>query len=159
MFDIGQIVIHKDHGVCIIKDKDHVSYLDKDYFILYQIDQVNTKIMVPVDSIQTICRLLISKTQALELIKKFNLIDGDYIVDNKKRKEEYTKLLKSGDLEDLIYLIKILEKLFKDKKHVNKAIGTIDSSLYNEAKNKLYQELSYVLDMNYDAIDSLLNNR
>ena len=94
-----------------------------------------------------------------KIIKKFNLIDGDYIVDNKKRKEEYTKLLKSGDLEDLIYLIKILEKLFKDKKHVNKAIGTIDSSLYNEAKNKLYQELSYVLDMNYDAIDSLLNNR
>lgn len=158
MFDVGQIVIHKDHGVCVIKDVEHVSYVDKDYFIMYQIDQVTTKIMVPVDNIESMCRNLITKEQALDLIKKYNLIDGEYIVDNKKRKEEYTKLLKSGNLEDLIYLIKILEKLFEDKKSANKAIGTIDSSLYNEAKHKLYQELSYVLGTDFNAIDLLIEN-
>lgn len=158
MFNVGQVVIHKDHGICIIKDIEHVSYVDKDYFVMFQIKNENTKIMVPVEGVENICRNLIDKEKALDLISKYSSIDGEYISDNKKRKEEYNKLLHSENLEDLIFLIKMLEKLFDDKKISNKAIGTIDSTLYNEAKNRLYSELCYVLEIDHQAIELLIQN-
>ena len=146
MFDIGEMIVHRDHGLCKIVGIEHVSYVDKDYFVLYPNGNESTKIMVPCEMASSLCRQLTSKEECLKVLDEFSLIDDEIIKDNKRRKEEYTRLLHNDNLKDLVYLIKMLEQLFEEKNSSNKIIGTIDSSLYNEAKKKLVSEVAYVLD-------------
>ena len=160
MFEIGKIIVHRDHGLCKISGVEHVSYVDKDYFILYPINDDSTKIMVPCDGIDCLCREVISKEDCLNLIDSLNDLDGSFIQDNKKRKEEYAKLLKSNRLIDIAHLMKMLNSLFKEKRESNKMIGLIDNALYKEAREKLYSEIGYVLGIDsYDEIENLIKSK
>ena len=157
MFEIGQIVVHHEYGLCKIKDIELISYVNKDYYIMYPLDNDKTKIMVPCDNASSMCRKLINKKECLEMIDSIDSLDDTFIIDNKKRKEESLKLLQSENLLDIAKLLKTLAKLFREKKAKNKTIGTIDSSIYNEAKNKLYSEIGYVLGMKtFDEVESYI---
>lgn len=147
MFEIGKTIIHKDHGLCKIVDIEHIPSLNKDYFIMYPKNNDATKIMVPVSMASSMLRDVVSKEECYRIISCFKTIQGEVIQDNKRRKEEYSKLLHSDNLEDLVFLILMFNKLFDEKKNQNKIIGSIDSSMYNEAKNKLLSEIAYVLNI------------
>lgn len=160
MFEIGKIIVHRDHGLCRITGVEHVSYVDKDYFVLYPKDNDTTKIMVPCDTAEAICREVISKDECIKVIESIKSLDNTFINDNKRRKEEYTKLLHSENLLDIAYLMKMLVNLFEDKKSQNKMIGSIDSNLFNEAKNKLYSEVGFVLGLDsFDDVESYILER
>ncbi len=160
MFKIGDYLVHRDHGICQIKSIQHIDYVDKDYFVMYGYNNDMTKIMVPCERVDEFCRELVSKDECLSLIDQIKDLDSDYIADNKKRKEECTRLLQSGHLIDLAHMMKMLFGFFEEKKANNKMIGTIDLSLFNEAKNKLYSEIQYVLNFNsFDEVDSFIKNR
>lgn len=160
MFEIGEMIIHRDHGLCKIAGIEHVAYVDKDYFVLYPNANESTKIMIPCEMANSICRRVVSKEECLKVIEEYNLIADEIIKDNKKRKEEYTKLLHSDNLKDLVYLIKMLDLLFEEKSSLNKVIGTIDSSLYNEARKKLFSEITYVLEFETEKeAEIFLNNK
>lgn len=160
MFEVGQVVVHKDHGLCEIKGTEFISYVSKDYFVLYPENNKNTKILVPCDMIESICRHVISKEECLSIIDQIKDMDKEYIVDNKKRKEEYVKMLQSGNLFEIVHLIKMLRNLFEDKKASNKMIGTIDTSIYNDAVNKLYSEIRYVLGLNsFEEVETFIESR
>jgi RNA polymerase-interacting CarD/CdnL/TRCF family regulator len=159
-FDIGQIVVHKDHGLCKIDSKEFLSFAKKDYYVMYPLSAPTMKVMVPEDNAEIVCRNLLTKEQCLNVIDKMKTLRTDYIVDNKKRKEVYSKLLQSSNLEDIAQLINHLYFLFKDKKAANKAIGTIDTAIYNDAKQKLYSELGYVLELDsFEAVDNFIGKR
>lgn len=159
-FEIGQIVVHKDYGLCRIDSTEFLSFANKEYFVMYPLSSPTMKIMVPEDRADIMCRKLLTKEQCLNVIDKMKTLSKDYIVDNKKRKEAYSKLLQSSNLEDIAQLINHLYFLFKDKKAANKAIGTIDTTIYNDAKQKLYSELGYVLELNsFEEVDDFIGKR
>ena len=160
MFEVGQIVVHHEYGLCKIKEIELISYVNKNYYIMYPLDNDNTKIMVPCDNASTMCRRLITKQECLDMIGMISSLDDTYINDNKRRKEESLKLLQSDNLLDIAKLLKALTNLFKEKRAANKAIGTIDSSIYNEARNKLFSEIGYVLGIKtFDEVeDFILSN-
>ena len=59
-----------------------------------------------------------------------------------------------------MYLIKKLDLLFEEKSSLNKVIGTIDSSLYNEARKKLFSEITYVLEFETEKeAEIFINNK
>lgn len=160
MVDIGQVVVHQDHGLCKIIGMEHVNYVDKDYYVMYAKNDQVTKIMVPCDKIDTLCRRVITEEECLKVIDQIKNLDEDFITDNKKRKEEYLKMLQSGDLLNIAHLIKLLYHLFEEKKANNKAIGTVDISMFNDAKNRLFSEMQYVLKLNsFDDVELFIKNR
>lgn len=69
-------------------------------------------------------------------------------------------MLQSGDLLNIAHLIKLLYHLFEEKKANNKAIGTVDISMFNDAKNRLFSEMQYVLKLNsFDDVELFIKNR
>ncbi len=160
MFDVGQTIVHRDHGLCEITGVERVSYVNKDYFVMYPLGNRSTKIMVPCDNADAICRKVISKEECLNAIDMINRMDGTWIQDNKKRKEVSMKLLQSENILDLVLLIKMLKNLIKEKKAANKVLGSVDSSIYNEAVQKLYSEFGYVLGIDsFEDIESFIQKR
>lgn len=160
MFEINQVLVHKDHGLCKIVGIEHVQYVDKDYYVLHAKNNEKTKIMVPCDKIDELCRNLITKEDLVALIDKVKKENDDFIVDNKKRKEEYYRMLQSGDLFQIAMIIKFLKHLFKEKKANNKMIGSIDLTLFNDAKEKLYSEFQFVLGLqSFDEVEQFILKR
>lgn len=160
MFDLGQIIVHHEHGLCLIKDFKFVPVVQKNYFVMYPLQNQSMKIMVPEDNINNICRSLSSKEECLKILCAYKTLESDYIEDNKKRKEEGNKLLKNGDLLSLARLLKMLNKLFEDKKKINKTIGSIDYTMFNDAKSKFLQEIGYVFNIeNIEEIEKFVNKK
>ena len=83
MFEIGEMIIHRDHGLCKIAGIEHVAYVDKDYFVLYPSANESTKIMIPCEMANSICRKVVSKEECLKVIEEYNLIADEIIKDNK----------------------------------------------------------------------------
>lgn len=147
MFEVNQIVVHQEFGLCIIKDIEYISENGNKYFIIRPLKDLLMKILVPKDYISTVCRKLVNKDECINLLGEYSNINDNYNENNKKRKEENNCLLRTGRILDLLRVIKSLNKLFKDKIAANRPIGIIDSTIYNEAKNKLFQEVGYVFDI------------
>jgi RNA polymerase-interacting CarD/CdnL/TRCF family regulator len=120
----------------------------------------NMKVMVPEDKTKEFCRDVLTREQCLHIVDSIKNLSDDYIVDNKKRKEEYTKLLHSENLLDIAQLLKYLWTMFENKRANNKAIGSIDTSIFNEAKTKLYSEIQYVLEIkDEDGVIEFIKSR
>jgi hypothetical protein len=50
--------------------------------------------------------------------------------------------------------------MFENKRANKKAIGSIDTSIFNEAKTKLYSEIQYVLDIkDEDGVIEFIKSR
>jgi RNA polymerase-interacting CarD/CdnL/TRCF family regulator len=158
--DINKIIVHKDHGLCKIVGKEYMSFVSKNYYIMNPLSTPNMKVMVPEDKTKEFCRDVLTREQCLHIVDSIKNLSDDYIVDNKKRKEEYTKLLHSENLLDIAQLLKYLWTMFENKRANNKAIGSIDTSIFNEAKTKLYSEIQYVLDIkDEDGVIEFIKSR
>jgi RNA polymerase-interacting CarD/CdnL/TRCF family regulator len=158
--DINKIIVHKDHGLCKIVGKEYMSFVSKNYYIMNPLSTPNMKVMVPEDKTKEFCRDVLTREQCLHIVDSIKNLSDDYIVDNKKRKEEYTKLLHSENLLDIAQLLKYLWTMFENKRANNKAIGSIDTSIFNEAKTKLYSEIQYVLEIkDEDGVIEFIKSR
>jgi RNA polymerase-interacting CarD/CdnL/TRCF family regulator len=158
--DINKIIVHKDHGLCKIVGKEYMSFVSKNYYIMNPLSTPNMKVMVPEDKTKEFCRDVLTREQCLHIVDSIKNLSDDYIVDNKKRKEEYTKLLHSENLLDIAQLLKYLWTMFENKRANNKAIGSIDTSIFNEAKTKLYSEIQYVLEIkDEDGVVEFIKSR
>jgi RNA polymerase-interacting CarD/CdnL/TRCF family regulator len=158
--DINKIIVHKDHGLCKIVGKEYMSFVSKNYYIMNPLSTPNMKVMVPEDKTNEFCRDVLTREQCLHIVDSIKNLSDDYIVDNKKRKEEYTKLLHSENLLDIAQLLKYLWTMFENKRANNKAIGSIDTSIFNEAKTKLYSEIQYVLEIkDEDGVIEFIKSR
>ena len=93
MFNVGDYVVKSNKGICRI---DKISELDlslneknRKYFFLTPLNEMNTKIYVPVDKEDNGIRKVITESEAWELIKKIPNIKASDIKDDKQREQKY----------------------------------------------------------------------
>jgi len=144
MYKIGEYVVYK-RNVCKIIDQKNIN--NKDYYVLEDISDNSLKISIPTNS--NLIRKTISSDEGEELINaipKISIID----VPEKELELEYKKLLDSGNLTDLVKIIKTTYLRNKKRIDDHKKIGEKDETFFNKAEKLLYNELSVVFDMNYD---------
>lgn len=156
MYKIGEYVVYKK-DVCKIKEIKK-NYIDnKDYYVLNLIIDDSLKIKIPTDAIDDL-RYVISKKEALELINEIPNIEPININD-KMVENIYRNLLLSGNLKDLIKIIKTAYLRNEERLQNKRKIGEIDDSYFKKAEKLLYTELSISLDMNYDKTKDFVVNK
>ena len=143
MYKIGEFVVYK-RNVCSISDIKEIN--NKKYYILIPIDDKTLTISIPVDSNNI--RTIITKEESEKLIQSIPNIEiikvNDKLIEN-----EYKKLLSTGNLEDLVKIIKTTYLRNKERIDNKKKIGEKDESYFNKAETLLYNELSISLGKNY----------
>ena len=147
MFVVGEYVVYK-HEVCVIKELKKLSN-DKEYYTLIPLDDNTLKIALPIDFANKTIKKLIDREYALELIKKMPEIDI-LKVDTKLLESEYKKLLSDETHESLIKIIKTTYMRNKERVDSKRKISDKDDDYFRLAEKYLYNELSIVLDKNYD---------
>lgn len=150
MFKIGETVVHSKIGLCDIKEITKIN--DTNYYVL-NTSKEDTKIMIPVDNNKHLIRKVITKQEIEELInKKMPEMEVDCIHDFKSRVKKYDELLKSGETEKLIILLKMIYKYKKE----NKNLTVADKEIAKAAEKLLFTELAYVLNMDLNEVESYL---
>ena len=163
MFNIGEYIVYGNRGVCEVADvsKMSMSAMDKDklYYTLVPVYARGSKIYSPVDNTKVKIRPVISHDEALELID--NIPDIGYVedVDEKKREVVYKDAMKTGKCEELIKVIKTLNRRREIRLAGGKKFTAVDERYFNSARDCLYGELAIALDISVDEVEDYIHDR
>ena len=140
------IVYERD--VCLIEEVKGKYIKGVDYYILRPLNDKTLKISVPVNS--KLLRNLISLEDANKLIDNMKSIE--VIEDNKQIENEYKRLLDTGELSDLVKIIKTTYLRNKERIINKKKISEKDDNYFNKAEDYLYTEWGVVFNMSKENI-------
>lgn len=143
-----------ERNVCEIVEIKKNYIRGVDYYILRPLNDCSLKISVPVNS--KLIRDVISKEKAFEIInniKNIDIFEKEKLIEN-----EYKKLLDTGDLNDLVKIIKTTFLRNKERIVNKKKISEKDDEYFNKAEMYLYTELGIALNMKNDDVKNYIIN-
>ena len=111
---------------------------------------------MPVDSSAIKIRKAMTKEEAEALIRKIPQIEETWIRNDKEREQQYKTVIRSGEPESLIGMIKSLYLRKKRRLESGKKNTTIDEHYYRQAENQLYAELGIALGKNQEDVFGLI---
>lgn len=151
MFDINDVIIYGTQGVCQIVNIEEkaVGGTKKRYFVLKPVNDNGSTIFAPVDNEHVLkkMRRLLSQSEINQLIDAMPEEDAVWIHNDNDRKEQYRKILASGDHMDLIKMIKSIHTHKKAREAEGKRLHMVDEHFFKDAEQILYAEFQYVLKL------------
>lgn len=163
MFKIGDVVVYSTTGVCEISDICNKSFGGEtsQYYILTPILQKASTVFVPVNN-----PLLTKKIHPILSRGEFEAIFSG--LKNKKpvrpeseqeRREKFSEILESGDREGLILMVYDLSLYKNEQTEKARRLHLSDERLYNSAKSLLFEEISYIFNLDMELVPEFLDSR
>ena len=156
MFSVNDVVMYGSNGICRISsiEKRNLTGKTIEYIILSPVYNDNNTFYIPADNdkalkkIQRIC----TKEEVDDMIRHIRDEYAEWIENENIRSEEYGKIIKSGDRQEIIKLINTLylhrKKLSANKKRLRNS----DESLLEIAENMIFEEFAYVLGIEREDV-------
>ena len=152
MFEIGDLVIYGNNGVCKItgigKLDSSCAPKDEIYYTIEPYYSSGTKIYSPISNNKVIMRPVVSKEEAIELIDEIDKIEALWIADEKRREFDYKETIRKCDCKELVKIIKTIYLRKQSRLAEGKKVTTSDEKYFRIAEENLYGELAISLDMN-----------
>lgn len=150
-FNIGDLVIYGNNGVCVIKacgSLDSAS-VNKDilYYTIEPYYSKGTTYYIPVNSHNVMLRPVVTKEEAMQLINEIAEIEELWIPDEKRREYEYREAVKKCDCRELVKIIKTIYIRKQSRIAQGKKVTAGDERYFKLAEDYLYGELAVSLDM------------
>ena len=161
MFKVNDYIIYGTTGVCKIIEIKKEKFLgreEKKYYVLEPVYSKNTVIKIPVDNTTIKMREVLSKDYIEELINIIPNTETEWIDDDKLRSEHFKTVLKSGNCEELITLIRTIYLSKKDKKSIGKKLYKVDDEIMQAAEKLLNEEFAFVLDIDPKEVPQYIAN-
>ena len=160
VFRINQEVVHKREGLAEIISSSLIC--DKEYFILKAKRGDGESIYVPVNGAESIIRPVMSMDQAEEILRYMYGVQKQYTSNTKQRRDNYKRLLNSGEVKDMAFLamqLRIYEFSNKDIENPDMKLGVLDIDMLTKASDILMDELSIVFKQPRDKIKEFIFNK
>lgn len=162
MFKVNDYIMYGMTGVCKIIDITNEKFINNDqrkYYVLMPIYSNNTIIKIPVDNSKITMREIISKDDVNSLINNMSNMETLWIDDERKRNEQFKTMLKSGQCEELIKLIKCIYYNQEYKKSIGKKSYQVDNNIMKEAERLLNEEFAIILNISPDEVTSYISSQ
>lgn len=140
----GEYVTYKENGICKIVD------VSKDGFYLEPVyNNSELRIFVPKKNEELVAKMMhvLSKDEIDGLIEEAENLDYKWIEDSKKRSEAFTKLLRSGNRVDILWLVKVLSIHKQEVEQSKRSFYATDKRILDNAEQIITEEFAYVLGM------------
>ena len=150
MYNIGDKIVHPMHGAGTIDGITvrNINGTDLEYYIL-RLPANNMTLMVPVSTSDKIgLRNIIPRERADELFSLMATVEIDETASWNKRYRENAARIKSGELCEVIRVIKSL--INRDMKH---GLSSGERKMLHSSKQILISELVLVLNLTYKEIE------
>lgn len=163
MFKIGEYVVCGSNGVCVIKDITtlHINGVDKNrkYYILKPVYAETSTVYVPVDTLQTKMRKVLSREEAALLLESIPQIQTLTIKDEKTVEAQYKECMQSNNCNELVRLLKTLHFRKKGRLEKGHKVTAVDSRYYRMAEDNLCGELAIVLELSRSEIEDRIASK
>ena len=150
MFNIDDYIMYGKTGVCKVVDITNEKFINgekRKYYILSPIYNNDTVIKIPLDNDKVPMRKVISKGDMTALINDIPNMEILWIDDEKKRIAQFETMLKSGQCEELIKLIKSIKFSKKYARSIGKKLEQPDRDIMKEAERLLTEEFAILLNV------------
>ena len=163
MFAVNDVVMYGAFGVCRIDaiEKRKLMEKEREYYILRHLFSKNSICYVPVDSETAVKKLhtVSSKAEVEELLQQMKDNESVWIRNDDLRKEEYRRIIKSGNKRELLRLIRTLYLQRKAFAAEKKTLHSTDEKFLTEAESMLYEEFAYALNTDRDEVEKLVKKQ
>ena len=153
MFKIGNRVVYRSEGVCVVSDIRKESFgmigREEDYYILTPVSDKKSTVFVPVnnDKLVGFMRRLMSAEEIMKMITELKDERLEWIVESRARTAAYREVLALGDRRQLIMLVNTLYEKSEEQKTAGKKVPSGDISCLRRAQSLLYEEFCATTDI------------
>lgn len=162
MFEINDYIMYGTTGVCKVSDitKERIGgFKLQEYYVLTPIYTNNTIIKVPIDNNKIPMRKIMSKEDISNIIKVISSKDSLWVMDERKRGEVFKSILKSGECEELMTLVKSIYECKQNKNITGTKVSKNDIEIMQMAEKLINEEFATILNISVDEVPSyILNN-
>lgn len=163
MFSVNDYVLYGSTGICRITDKRCERFggtVEKEYYILQPAYSNNCTIYVPTGS-EAAAKMqpVLSAGEVFDLIRAMPEEETVWIKDENLRKENYMEILKTGNREKLIQLVKTLYLHKQDRIEKGRKFYAADETILAAAEKLLYGEFALVLHIQPEDVVPFIKNQ
>ena len=161
MFSVNDYIMYGTVGVCKVIDIKREKFLnsvEKASYVLTPVYSKNTIIKIPVDNEKIPMRYLLTKEDVDFLINTMPNKEVLWIDDDKMRSEQFKTMLKSGECEELITLIRSIYLNKKERKSFGKKSFKTDDEIMQTAEKLLNEEFGVILGIPPEEVPNYIKN-
>jgi len=162
MFEKGEYVVYGSKGVCQIEDISQIDIPGVDrnrlYYIMRPVHNSNGTVYLPIDSTKAVIRRVMSKEEACQLIDEIPQIEELSVPDEKRRELSYKEAMKTCSVRSWVSIIKTLYFRKTERLAAGKKITALDERYMKAAEHELYGELSLVLGMPQNEVETYIHD-
>lgn len=156
MYNIGDRIVYPMHGAGVIESIEEREILGNvhQYYIVRMPVAGEMTLMLPLDKCNEIgVRDVISKDEASKVLETFRTVEIESDSNWNKRHRENMAKIKSGDIYQVLGVVK--ELMYRDKK---KGLSTSERKMLNSAKQIVVSELVLSTVADKDDIESIITD-
>ena len=146
----GGILIYGVHGICRVEDvrTEIFGQIKGEYYVLRPVYEEKETIYLPVQNEKLLSKVteLVSPEDILELVSLMPS-EKDWIEDDRKRNDNYQKILEERDRTALAKTVKGLELRKQEMEKQGKRLHVWDEEMRKKALKMLYEEISLIFDL------------
>lgn len=160
MFKVNDYIMYGLTGVCQVVDITKESFIDnlqKEYYVLKYIYDNDTIIKIPTDNEKISMRKLLSKEDMSTLINSIPNSETIWIDNDRQRNEEFKSILKTGDTENLVKLIRSIYLDKEYKQSIGKKLYKVDDEIMQTAERLLNEEFATILNISPDEVATYIS--
>ena len=170
MFAVGDKVVHNDFGICRITavSKRHFPGQDeKDYYELTPLidDGHGTTFYITVDHGGKLrkpmtCEQILAMIDAMPTVEPLEIRPtGNRVTDMENAKAAYNSLMRSGDPQDWVLLLRTIYRKGKELSVKKKRLSEFESHARENSERLLYGEIAGVMDIPVRSVESFITTR
>ncbi len=154
MFQVGDKIVHPMHGAGVIESivTKKVSGTVRDYYTL-KLPVRSMLVMIPVENCSEIgVRPVVEQEIAVQVMQSIAVVDVPAVQNWNRRYRENMDRLKSGDLFEVVKVVKGL--IMRDRQH---GLSNGERKMLHSAKEILISEIVLATAGNYEEIEAHIN--
>lgn len=163
MFEIGEYIVYGNTGVCKVEEVKKMTEpgtkSDRLYYTLEPVYRKGCRLFTPVDNQKVKMRPVLTMQEADELIGRIKEIDILWVKDEKSREQMYKDAIRTCNCEELVKIIKTLYLRKKARLAAGKKVTSSDAKYLHLAEESLYGELSVVMGIPKDEVETFIYNK
>lgn len=144
MFEINDVIVYQNGGVCKIVDICTPDFVDTDdkYYKMQPVDNVDSTIYVKINQQNCTIRPIITSEEANGYLKNCRDVDGIYVKDLKVRDKEFNETLRTCECEKWFALLKGIMNEQEKKRKQGKRLTSGDDRNRKRVERLLSTEFS-----------------
>ncbi|WP_050637469.1 CarD family transcriptional regulator [Candidatus Stoquefichus sp. SB1] len=156
MYKENDMILYGSQGVCRIVGMTSREFGGNmiDYYILKPVYSEGSTVFVPVNNEELTSKMkkILSLDEVKALIQTMPEMELIWIDNDNRRKEKYKEIIKNGNRNELISLIKTLYKHRESLVENGKKFHATDEKFLQDAEKILYDEFKYVLNIKEEEV-------